>query len=192
VICADWHPDDDRLLSRYLDSGAPDDTLAAHLAWCRACARRATELARTLDDIHRAAVDEADAAFGADALASQRAAVQRRLGAEVTGRVLPFPVRTTSERHPLLIRVAAAAVLLALGGAGLVRFADLSSADAPRPAIATLRPVQPSPVVTRRAQTPPDESLFAEIELSLAAPRTAELRALDDLTPHVRDVVARR
>ena len=192
MICADWHPDDDRLLSRYLDSGAPDDTLDAHLAWCRGCARRATEFARTLDGIHRAAVDEADAAFTTEALASQRSAVQRRLGAEITGRVLPFPVRSTSDRHPLLLRVAAAAVLLALGGAGLVRFADLSRAEAPRPAIAALGPVQSAPVVSRRTQTAPDESLFAEIELALAAPRTAELRALDDLTPHVRDVVARR
>lgn len=191
MICADWHPDDDRLLSRYLDAGAPDDTLDAHLAWCRACVRRSAELARTLDAIHRAAADEADAAFPAETLAAQRAAVQRRLGAEVCGRVLPFPVRTPPERHPLLTRVAAAALLVALGGAGVMRLAELGRADTPRQATASLRPIQPASTAAR-TQPVPDESLFAEIELALMAPRTAELRALDDLTPHVRDVVARR
>lgn len=191
MICADWHPDDDRLLSRYLDAGAPDDTLDAHLAWCRACARRSAEVARTLDAIHRAAADEADTAFPVEALAAQRAAVQRRLGADVFGRVLPFPVRTQPERHPLLTRVAAAALLVALGGAGLMRLAEFGGADTPRQPTASLRPMQPASSAAR-TQTVPDESLFAEIELALMAPRTAELRALDDLTPHVRDVVARR
>jgi len=191
VICADWHPDDDRLLSRYLDASVPDDTLEAHLAWCRMCARRSAELARTLDAVHRAAADEADAAFPPEVLAAQRAGIQRRLGAEVFGRVLPFPVRTPRERHPRPLRVAAAVLLVALGGAGVMRVAELGRSDTPRQANAVLRPA-PSASPAVRTSTTPDESLYAEIELALMAPRTAELRVLDDLTPHVRDVVARR
>ncbi len=194
MIFADWHPDEDRLLARYLEPGAGDDTLERHLAWCRACHGRSAALAQTLDRLHQAAQDDADAAFDPARLDAQRQSIQRRLGADAYGKILPFPSPVQSPRRAVLTRVAAAAVLLALAGAGAMRIAELSEArqnhvraDVRR---ATAAAMAMTPV--RHVQTPPDESFFDEVETALLAPRAAELRALDDLTPHVSDVVARR
>ena len=197
MICADWHPDDDRLLSRYLDPGSGDGTLEHHLEWCRACQRRAAQLADALDRLHQAAQEEADAAFDTARLDAQRHSIQRRLGADTHGRILPFPAPLESPRHAGLTRVAAAVVLMALTGAGAMRLIDLSEqaqahpqarSQSARRAEAPARAMTPA----RYIQTPPDEVFFDEIETALLAPRTAELRALDDLTPSARDLVARR
>ncbi len=109
MIFADWHPDEDRLLARYLEPGAGDDTLERHLAWCRACHGRSAALAQTLDRLHQAAQDDADAAFDPARLDAQRQSIQRRLGADAYGKILPFPSPVQSPRRAVLTRVAAAA-----------------------------------------------------------------------------------
>lgn len=192
MICAEWHPDDERLLGHYVEP-TTDPTLDQHVRWCRACAHRLATLAGELDAWHLAASGEADEAFDDQRLAAQRRSIQQRLGAAVPARVLPFPVVDTTQRHAPLARVAAAVLLVALTGAGLVRVLYM-----PQPA--------PSAVMSRSvahrtgAQARPVREVSAElavledIDTALLRPRTAvaELRALDEFTPHVRDLVAPR
>jgi anti-sigma factor RsiW len=91
VISADWHPDDDRLLARYVEPSVGDDTLDRHLTWCAACDARVRALAGDLEALRASLVDQADAVFDADRLAAQRRRVLVKLGAVTPARVLPFP-----------------------------------------------------------------------------------------------------
>lgn len=189
MICADWHPDDERLLARYLDGADADASLDAHLAWCQSCTRRLGALTRDLDGLHRAAERASAEAFDEARLGAQRRAIQQRLGAAVPARVLAFPTPPAPARHAPLIRIAAAVLLLALTGAGVVRILLL-----PPPAISPTAARQPgsaAPVTAgaRQADVLPD-AVLEDIDLALLRPRTAELLALDEFTPHVRDIVA--
>lgn len=191
MICAEWHPDDERLLTRYLDRSA-DPTLDEHLRWCQSCARRLSAATRELDAWHRAAADHADAAFDQPRLAAQRRGIQQRLGAMVPGRVLPFPVPGSPDRHAPLARVAAAVLLVAMAGAGVFRILQMPS---PTAAPVALRTPARAAVPTRLAvETSADVAVLEDIDLALLRPRTAvaELRALDEFTPHVRDIAAPR
>jgi anti-sigma factor RsiW len=189
VICADWHPDDERLLTRYLDGADADASLDAHLAWCPSCTRRLGALTRDLDGLHRAADGAAAEAFDDARLGAQRRAIQQRLGAAVPARVLAFPSPPAPGRHAPLIRVAAAVLLLALTGAGVVRILQL-----PPPAMssaATLGSGAPASATTGvRQRDAAPEAVLEDIDLALLRPRTVELLALDEFTPHVRDIVA--
>ena len=186
MICADWHPDDERLLTRYLDGGGADPSLDAHVGWCRGCAERLSRLTRQLDDVRGAAIDEASVAFGDARLAAQRRAIQQRLGAAVAARVLPFPSARPA-RHAALSRVAAAVLLVALTGAGAVRVllttpdTGASGMTVGAQSLDTAAPIQ-----FVREDAASDAALEA-IDLALLHPRAAELRALDALTPHARD-----
>jgi hypothetical protein len=190
VICADWHPDDERLLARYLDGADADASLDAHLAWCQSCTRRLGALTRDLDGLHRAAEGATAEAFDEARLGAQRRAIQQRLGAAVPARVLDFPTPPPAPaRYAPLIRIAAAVLLLAITGAGVIRILLL-----PPPAISSTAARQPgsaAPVTAgvRQADVLP-EAVLEDIDLALLRPRTAELLALDEFTPHVRDIVA--
>jgi anti-sigma factor RsiW len=189
VICADWHPDDERLLARYLDGAYRDASLDAHLARCPSCTRRLGALTRDLDGLHRAAEGATAEAFDEARLGAQRRAIQQRLGAAVAARVLAFPMPPARARHAPLIRIAAAVLLLALTGAGVVRILLL-----PPPAMSLAAARQPGSAApatagVRQADVPPD-AVLEDIDLALLRPRTAELLALDEFTPHVRDIVA--
>jgi hypothetical protein len=193
VICADWHPDDERLLTRYLDPTS-DQTLDQHLEWCRPCVRRLSALTQELDLWHHAAADRADAAFDDRRLSLQRRAIQQKLGAVVPARVLPFPVPGHTERHAPLARVAAAVLLAALAGAGVLRVLQMPQSPSPQAAVGGTpsRVVTPARLV--RDTSADDAAALEDIDLALLRPRTAvaELRALDEFTPHVRDLVASR
>ncbi len=190
VICAEWHPDDERLLARYVDRTA-DPTLDAHLSWCQSCAGRLSAMTRDLEAWHRAAAEHADEAFDDKWMAAQRRGIQQRLGAMVPGRVLPFPVPGSLERHAPFTRVAAAVLLVAMAGAGVFRILQMpdpvssSARRAPARAEAPTSPVR---------ETSTDAAVLEDIDLALLRPRTAvaELRALDEFTPNVRDIVAPR
>jgi anti-sigma factor RsiW len=190
VICAEWHPDDERLLARYVD-GAADPTLDAHLNWCQSCARRLSAMTRDLEDWHRAVADQADETFDERWMAAQRRGIQRRLGAMMPGRVLPFPVPGGAERHAPLARVAAAVLLVAMTGAGVFRILQMPdpvSSSARRTPARVVAPTSPV------RETSTDAAVLEDIDLALVRPRTAvaELRALDEFTPHVRDIAAPR
>lgn len=192
MISAEWHPDEERLLSRYVD-GAADQTLDQHLEWCRMCAQRATSMTGLLEAWRQVAVDQADDAFDDARLTAQRRGIQQRLGAAVPARVLPFPVMDTAERHAPLARVAAAVLLVALTGAGLVRILQMPerSSSATLTRAAASRAVPPA---RQALDMSPDVAVLEDIDMALLRPRTAvaELRALDEFTPHVRDLVAPR
>jgi len=189
VTFAEWHPDDERLLGRYVESRL-DDTVEQHLAWCQPCAQRAAALTGELDYWHRAASHTADEVFGVDRLDAQRRAIQQKLGAIVPARVLAFPAASAPERHAPLTRVAAAVLLVALAGAGVLRVLQM-----PKPAPTAVRRGHERAAPLRLVRDSRAEAAALEdIDLALLRPRTAvaELRALDEFTPHVRDIAAPR
>jgi anti-sigma factor RsiW len=184
VISAEWHPDDERLLTRYLDDAGQDPSLEAHLARCRSCVRRLDALTAALDDWRASADAMANEAFDAPRLAAQRRAIQKRLGAAVPARVLSFPM-PGQERHAPLARVAAAVLLVALAGAGVFRVLQTPEA----PAQQAFRAAQGRMAVpVRYVRDAVADAALEDIDLALVRPRTPELQALDAFTPHVRDV----
>jgi hypothetical protein len=185
VISAEWHPDDERLLIRYVEG--PDAAVDRHLAWCVSCRRRLAALAADLDALYDAAGVDSGDAFDAERLALQRRSVQQRLGAAVPARVLSFPGAATTVGYLPFMRVAAAALLVAMCGAGLVRVAQMSESGS---AVGIHTVAAQSAPIARLARDVPSDTVLEDIEMALAQPRTAELRALDALTPHVRDAVA--
>lgn len=185
MISAEWHPDDERLLTRYVEG--PDAAVDRHLAWCVSCRRRLAGVSTDLDALYAAAGDESADAFDAERLARQRRAVQQRLGAAVPARVLSFPAAAATGGYLPFMRVAAAALLVALCGAGLVRVAQMSESGS----VVGIHTVAAQSVpIARLARDVPSDPALEDIETALAHPRTAELRVLDALTPHVRDAVA--
>ena len=185
MTCAEWHPDDERLLMRYVEA-AGDSSLDLHLRRCRGCASRYSALARDLDAWHRVAADGADADFDAPRLTAQRRRIQQRLGSVVPARVLPFPAAARADRHAPLSRTAAAVLLVALGGAGVLRVLNMPEPPRSRATVSSAATRRPSAVrLVRDVQA---DAVLEEIDLALLAPRTAELRALDEFTPHVRDL----
>ena len=190
MVCAEWHPDDERLLARYVDRTA-DETVVQHLDWCRPCARRLSALTQDLDGWHLAADQEADEAFDDQRLAAQRRGIQQRLGAVVPGRLLPFPRPGSLERHAPLARVAAAMLLIALAGAGMFRVLQMPEPGS-SPAAFRGAPLRATVPARLARDTSADAAVLEDIDLALLRPRTAELRALDEFTPYARDIVASR
>jgi hypothetical protein len=182
VISAEWHPDDERLLTRYVEGA--DAAVDRHVTWCVSCRRRLADVSADLEAMYTGAAADAGDTFGAERLAAQRRAVQQRLGAAVPARVLPFRDAETGSRYRPFMHVAAAALLVAVSGAGLVRIAQ--QAD-PGAVVGIHTSVVPGSRLARDVAADP---MLEDIEVALAQPRTAELRALDALTPSVRDAVA--
>jgi hypothetical protein len=86
------------------------------------------------------------------------------------------------------MHVAAAAVLVAVSGAGLVRVAQLADSGTVVGIHTAATPATlPSARFIRDVASDP---ALEDIEVALAEPRTAELRVLDALTPSVRDAVS--
>ena len=185
MICADWHPDDERLLMRYVDRTDLDPSVDQHVERCPSCAARLEVLTRDLDAWHEAAADASDQAFDERRLSRQRRSVQQRLGAVTPAAVLAFPTPARPERHAPIIRVAAAVLLLALGGAGMLRVLNMPDPVATRASVRTGPGRAVAPVRLVR-ETGADAAALEDIDLALLRPRTAELRALDEFTPHVR------
>lgn len=185
MISAEWHPDDERLLMRYVEG--PDPSVERHLTWCVSCRRRLAEVSGELDALYDAAADASEDVFDAERLDRQRRAIQQRLGAAVPARVLAFPSSSGGGGYVPFLRVAAAALLVATCGAGLVRVAQMSESGS----VVGIHTVAAQSVsIARLARDVPSDTVLEDIEMALAHPRTAELRALDALTPHVRDAVA--
>ena len=188
MISADWHPDDERLLTRYVEGA--DAAVDRHVAWCVSCRRRLSEMSADLEAVYEGAALEAGEAFTAERLVAQRRSVQQRLGAAVPARVLAFPGADSGSRYWPFLHVAAAAVLVAMSGAGLVRIAQQSDTASVIGIHTSSAPVGMAGArLIREAAADP---VLEDIEVALAEPRTAELRVLDALTPSVRDAVAPR
>jgi hypothetical protein len=162
-------------------------------------------------DMLRAEGDaEADAVFGADRLRAQQQQIARRVA--VLGRparIISFPGRivrrtinaSTSRTAPRWIAAAAAAGLFIgvavgasyqfgwrgspLGGRQPIIVRDAVSARASR-----VTPVPPRS--SGPADVAADDAFLSDLEIALDRPRTRELQAFDEFTPHVREIVDRR
>jgi anti-sigma factor RsiW len=182
VTSLEWHPDDERLLGRYLDRSAGDESLDRHLGHCTGCAARYRSLEHALEDTYQDVTSMADAEFPPARLAAQRRAILERLGQRQHGRVLPFPERTAPAI--LRARLAVAAALIAMTTTGLLRVLGGQPPAALRESGNTVSIATVAPQASAR-----QEAVYLDIEMALARHGTAELQALDELTPRATGLV---
>jgi hypothetical protein len=195
------HLHDDRLFDCYVAEriGEPfDPPSSEHIADCPRCAARYNELAQFMDTLRTAADAELDDVYPADHLRLQQQQIAHRI--EHYGRsarVLNFPAHQGTRHMPVpgsrmaprWVATAAAAGLFVGVGVGL--FFDTGRRSAPPiPAlVAVSRPVRLEPPTARPLPLIDREDVFlSEIEAAAARPRTAELAAFDELTPHIREI----
>jgi hypothetical protein len=205
------HLREERLFDCYVAARAGDSLdppSAEHLADCVECRARYASLAHFLDGLRADADAETDAVFPAERLRLQQAQIADRL--EHVGhaaRVISFPGHGAGtplggkpRMAPRWIAAAAAAGLFI--GIYVGTFFDTGSREArsaPAQAgngVAAL-PVVARPVAIDSAPDPladvadsSNDEFLSELEFALERPRTHELIALDELTPHVREVSA--
>ncbi|HTI39351.1 MAG TPA: hypothetical protein VL484_17435 [Vicinamibacterales bacterium] len=167
-----------------------------HLSACAACRKRFETYHAWIEGISDELRVEADRAFTTERLAAQQAQIARRLEAlDRPTRVIPFP------RSPRVVignqspmrrwMVAAAAGLIA--GVGLAQVVDRSF-DRHDPAQLSHFSVsdasQRANAIRPASFKEGDEEFLDGAEA--LGPRVKELRALDDLTPHMRDLETRK
>jgi hypothetical protein len=181
VTSLEWHPDDERLLGRYLDRSLGDESLDRHLGHCTGCAARYRSLERRLEDTYENVTALADAEFPPARLDAQRRAILLRLGQRQHGRVLPFPERAAPAMPRA--RLAVAAALIVMTTTGLVRILGGPPA-ALRQSGNTASIAAIAPQASAR-----QEAVYLDIEMALGRHGTAELQALDELTPRATGVV---
>ena len=196
------HLHDDRLFDCYVaDRGgeAPDPRAAEHLTDCRECSARYADLVRFMEALRADGETETDEIFNADRLRAQHAAIARKL--EHVGRparVISFPgvaaarsiASKTSRIAPRWVAAAAAAGLFVGAGLGLSFEWERCARSLPSYQRATLARTS-QPVATggsAQADVAADEAFLSDLEAALDRPRTMELRAFDELTPHVRAI----
>lgn len=203
------HPTDERLLELYFDEASVRDEEGApvrqHLHGCEACTWRYTALTAPLQQVRQDAASEADEVFTPGRLAAQRAAIRHRLQ-EGTGspRVVAFP--GAQRTQPRLVHrpaarwmaaAAAAGLLVGVTAGRLVHVGDNPAAPASR----VVRAVEPPRLASERL-TPSISALPASAEPGVtemnvlygfdsvvSRPQVAELSALDELTPHPRELL---
>jgi len=202
------HLTEERLFDVYLAERAAepaDPPAAEHLADCSVCNTRYSELLSLMDTVRREGDAEADAVFTPDRLRAQQQDIARRIAlVGRPARVLSFPKRivrrtitaSASRTAPRWIAAAAAAGLfvgVAVGASYQFRW-GLTPYRSAAPLIAggaSPRAARLTPVATRgagQADIAADDAFLSELEIALDRPRTRELLAFDDFTPHVREV----
>jgi hypothetical protein len=202
------HLQDERLFDCYLalQSGELlDPPVAEHLTDCTDCGERYAAMTQFLEALSDNAAAEADAIFTPERLRAQQQHIVRRL--EHLGhpaRVITFPgrpvghhINSTAPRSARRWVAAAAAAGLFIGvGTGLFLDWETRGASSERRARTIARQTHleaPASVVeiARPESAATDEAFLAEIEVAGDRPRTRELLAFDELTPHVREVTLR-
>jgi hypothetical protein len=203
------HLTEERLFDVYLAERAAepvDPPAAEHLADCDACGTRYAELVSMMGAVRREGDAETDAIFTADRLRAQQLEIARRIAlVGRPARVLSFPKRivrrtitaSSSRTAPRWIAAAAAAGLfvgVAVGASYQFRW-GLAPYRTAAPFIAsgsaTPRTARLTPVATRgggQADVAADDAFLSDLEIALDRPRTRELLAFDDFTPHVREI----
>lgn len=184
-----------RLWTEGLDGDAP---VHPHLEGCAVCRERFDQFAAWIDGIGDEMRHEADAVLGAERLAVQQAQIARRLEAlERPARVIAFPkaARAVISGHSHVRRwvtVAAAASLIA--GFGLGQVVPLRTALQQKQVAAAQPLTHPRTIEIAKDIAPAATSLNDEELLSDAfvRSRVSTLSALDDMTPHARDIALRR
>jgi hypothetical protein len=183
VISLEWHPDDERLLGRYLDRSLGDESLDRHLGNCAGCAARYRSLQRVLESTHEDVTAIADAEFPRARLDAQRRAILLRLGQRDHGRVIAFPERAATPSMPRA-RLAVAAALIVMTTTGLLRVLGGQPPSAVRGSGAAGSIAAIAPQASAR-----QEAVYLDIEMALVRHGTAELQALDELTPRATGLV---
>lgn len=181
------HVSDDVLAEAWYSGARP-----AHLDQCDACAERALDMARFLEQTKQLGVESADAVFTPERLAAQQSQILSRLEQlDRPSRLLSFPRATataptgesqlpTRQQH-IGAWIAVAAACLALGVIG----GRLSVWEPSVPVqSAQTRPAGP---VTTTAPGPVADQYPGEID----QPQLNSLSALETLTPPAQAVVAR-
>lgn len=182
-------------LAKYWTDMRAEGSVDSHLAGCEECRARYGEFERWVTGLGDELRTEADDAFTPDRLAVQQAQIARRLETlERPARVIAFPkaARAVISGHSHVRRwvtVAAAAGLIAGIGLGQVvpemRHAIDTRRDGQAPILdarLTARAEKARPI----SVSPSDDEL---LEDAFGRPRVSALSALDDVTPHVRDMV---
>jgi anti-sigma factor RsiW len=205
------HLHDDRLYECYVaeQTGDPIDPRAAeHMADCSACRARYTELAAVMGAFRADADAEIDALYSPEDLRRQQSQIARHL--EHLGhaaRVISFPhhhvTGTPGQGWGVAPRwlAAAAAAGLIVGVAASSVFQHLPVAPrhtarvASTAVVPAARITAPQPAVTVTATAPgstvdtdPNDEFLSELEFALERPRTSELEAFDELTPHAHEI----
>lgn len=166
-----------------------------HLTACAACRERFEAYTDWISEIGADVRSQTDRVFTTERLASQQAQILRRLEAlERPTRVIPFPraPRVVIGHQSPMRRwmVAAAAGLIA--GVGLAQVVDHSfdrRDSAQLSQFTTTDAAQRASAIHPASLTEGDEEFLDGAEA--LGPRVKELRALDDLTPHMRDIDTR-
>ena len=165
-----------------------------HLDACGECRARYDAFERWITGVGDELRMEADEAFPADRLAVQQVQIARRLETlERPARVIAFPkaaraVISGNSHVRRWVTVAAAACLIAGFGLGQVFpvHQAIQKQQAVKPATLTL-PQTVEIVKTIVPDTPfNDEELLSDV---FSRSHVATLSALDDMTPHARDIV---
>lgn len=206
------HPADDRLIdvsftqSEVEDGAAPVEAARRHLESCPSCARRYELISEPLERLREQAVSAADAVFTNERLNAQREHILHRLEAtEHPARVIPFPFAPSGRQAGAGVRimrrwVAAAAAAGLLVGLGLGRLATPVGPQVPRTSlVAANRAIQPRPAIRPAPGSSEsaigsytgDEAFLSALDEAVnRRVSIAELRAIDALTPHVREATA--
>jgi hypothetical protein len=167
-----------------------------HLEGCATCRARYEDFDRWIMGIGDELRAEADDAFPVDRLTLQQSQIARRLETlERPARVIAFPkaARAVISGHSHVRRwvtVAAAASLIT--GFGLGQVVPLRTLSRPAVSTAQTPPLTAAKAETRASELTPESTSQNEDELlsdAFAQPRVSTLSALDEMTPHARDVV---
>jgi hypothetical protein len=206
VIPRARHVQEARLFDVYMAerTGEPvQPPVAEHLADCAACGRRYAELAAFMDTLRREGDAEADAVFSPSRLRAQQQQIADRLAlVGRPARVISFPPRSVrgssaasgSRTAPRWVAAAAAAGLfigVAVGASYQFRF-GASPLRGRQPFLvqdgASARASRVTAIPVRATDPGADDAFLSDLEIALDRPRTRELRAFDELTPHVREI----
>ena len=208
------HLQEDRLFECYLAEQGGDSLeppVAEHLTDCAECGVRYADLRRFMDGLRTEADSELDEMFPPERQHAQQQHIARRIG--LLGhhaRVISFPGRPPGQTAPRprsratdrWMSAAAAAGLFIGVGLGTVyysqapRYSQVTRGGRQAVASRTVAPLAEAPAPAAAPDVVPalvggvNEQFLSELELALERPHTSELVALDELTPHVREVRA--
>lgn len=203
------HLQEDRLFECYLAErgGEPLEPPAAeHLTDCAECRARYGDLRRFMDGLRAEADSELDEIFPPERQRAQQQHIARRVGhLGHHARVISFPGHPPNQPAPSAssrvahrwISVAAAAGLFIGIGLGGVYYSQAPAGGRQPAASRNIATPVASPGAPAPAAVPAlvpalvsdvHDQFLSELELALERPHTRELVALDELTPHVREV----
>jgi hypothetical protein len=197
------HLAEDLLFECYLaeQGGEPIEPPAAeHLSDCAQCDARYADLRRFMDGLRSDADADLAEAFPRERLYAQQQQIARRIE-HLThpARVISFPGRVaghataaTRRRLPPRWLVATTAAGIVIGLAVGTLFYPAAPLVEGQTAAALVVPgagaVDPPVIATSGPVLVGDLDFYTELELALERPHTRELVALDELTPHVREI----